>query len=159
MPEARKQRVDRELIELLGELRVVLPGVQVLFAFLLILPFQAGFAAVTDLERGVYFGALVGVTAAIVLLIAPSSYHRLRFRTGVDSKERMLLASNRLVIAGTALLALSMVAVVFLIAELLFGHAWAVAVAAAAAAAFGWFWFLMPLRTPRADDAPDRDGE
>ncbi len=149
MAESRKERVDRELIGLLNELRVVLPGVQVLFAFLLIVPFQAGFADVTGLERVVYFGSLLCAAAATALLIAPSSYHRLRFRAGVDAKERMLLTSNRLLIAGTALLAVSIIAVVFLVAGVMFGDVVAVVVAVVTGAWFSWSWYVMPLRTPR----------
>ncbi len=106
-------QVDRELIELLNELRVALPGVQVLFAFLLILPFSQGFREVTSAQRAVYFGAFVCTAVATVLFIAPSSYHRLQFRQ--RDKERMLLSANKMAIAGTAFLALAILGVVFLI--------------------------------------------
>jgi Family of unknown function (DUF6328) len=100
--EDEKQRLDRELIELLNELRVVLPGVQVLFAFLLILPFSKGFAQVTESERVVYIAAVFCTTLATVLLTAPSSYHRLRFREHL--KEQLIETSNRLAIAGMVFL-------------------------------------------------------
>src|SRR5256885_16323521 len=103
------QDLDRELIELLNELRVVLPGVQVLFAFLLAVPFANGWARVTDLQRDVFFVAFIATAVASILLIAPSSYHRLRWREG--DKEHMLETSNRLAIAGTVFLALGMTAV------------------------------------------------
>ena len=99
--EGPKERVDRELIELLNELRVALPGVQVLFAFLLILPFSQRFREVTSAQRGVYFGAFVCTAVATALFIAPSSYHRLQFRQ--KDKERMLLSANKMAIAGTGL--------------------------------------------------------
>src|SRR5256885_7965995 len=117
------QDLDRELIELLNELRVVLPGVQVLFAFLLAVPFANGWARVTDLQRDVFFVAFICTAAASILLIAPSAYHRLRWREG--DKEQMLRISNRLAIAGTVFLALGMTAVVFLISDILFKGLWA----------------------------------
>ena len=98
--------LDRELIELLNELRVALPGVQVLFAFLLAVPFANGWERVTDLQRDVFFLAFIATAAASILLIAPSSYHLLRWREG--DKEQMLRTSNRLAIAGTVFLALGM---------------------------------------------------
>src|SRR5438093_3337436 len=100
--EGEKQRVDRELIELLNELRVALPGVQVLFAFLLIVPFSNGFSEVTSLQRDAYFGAFLCTALATALLIAPSTYHRLHFRA--LNKEQLIFTSNRLSIAGSALL-------------------------------------------------------
>jgi hypothetical protein len=80
MAESEKERVDRELIELLNELRVALPGVQVLFAFLLTIPFARGFPGTTRAERDVYFVALVSAVVSTVLLMAPSAYHRILFR-------------------------------------------------------------------------------
>ena len=141
--ESAKERVDRELIELLNELRVVLPGVQVLFAFLLTVPFSQGFDKLTDAQRDVYFGAFVLATVASMLLIAPSSYHRIRFRHG--DKERMLFTSNKLAISGSACLALSMACAVFLITDLLFKVGWAAVVTAGATSGFAWFWYGLPL--------------
>ncbi|HET6771316.1 MAG TPA: DUF6328 family protein [Actinomycetota bacterium] len=97
--EDRKQRVDRELIELLNELRVALPGVQVLFAFLLTVPFAQRFSQVSGLQRAVYFVALLATAVASVLFITPTAYHRLRWRE--PDKEQMLFTANRLTIAGT----------------------------------------------------------
>ena len=88
MPEDRKERVDRELIELLNELRVVLPGAQVLFAFLLVLPFTTR-VELSALQRDVYFAAFLCTAFGTALLMAPSTNHRLRFRE--YDKERMLL--------------------------------------------------------------------
>src|SRR5687767_5077601 len=98
--ESEGQRVNRELLELLGELRVALPGVQVLFAFLLAVPFQARFADATTFQRDVYFATLVLSALASVLLIAPSALHRLNFRT-VD-KRRIVFLSNSLAVWGAA---------------------------------------------------------
>src|SRR5881296_174363 len=109
--ESKEERLDRELIELLNELRVALPGVQVLFAFLLTVPFSQRFQRLTGTQRSVYFASFI--CAALAILIAPSSYHRLLFRH--RDKERMLFTSNRLAIAGMALAAVSVSGVVFLI--------------------------------------------
>jgi hypothetical protein len=144
MPEEdQKERVDRELIELLNELRVALPGVQVLFAFLLILPFSQGFRQVTPAQRAVYFGSFVCTAIATALFIAPSSYHRLQFRQ--RDKERMLLSANKMAIGGTAFLALAIVGVVFLITDFLYHALWAAVATALVAAWFSWFWYGLPL--------------
>jgi hypothetical protein len=152
-----KQRVDRELLELLNELRVALPGVQVLFAFLLILPFNEGWQRINELERYVYFATLMVTAAATALLVAPSSYHRLRFRAGAPAKERMLLTSNRLAIAGIGLVGLAIAGTVFLVTEVLFGLAAAIIVALLTLSWFGAFWYGLPLLHRRRD--PGDDGE
>jgi hypothetical protein len=141
--ESEKERVDRELIELLNELRVALPGVQTLFAFLLIVPFQQPFADVSDLERAVYVVALLGALASTVLLIAPSTYHRIRFRDG--DKRWLLHAGNRLLVAGTACLAVAVAAATFLVVEYLYGSQIGNIVAVVAALFIVWFWFGLPL--------------
>ena len=115
--------LDRELIELLNELRVALPGVQVLFAFLLIVPFSNGWSDVTEVQRYVYFVAFLCAAVSSAFLIAPSTYHRLRWREG--DKEHMLVTANRLAIAGAVFLAAGMTAAVFLITDVLFDNEWA----------------------------------
>jgi hypothetical protein len=149
MSEHDEHDLNRELIELLNELRVALPGVQVLFAFLLIVPFSNGWARVTDVERYAYFVAFLCAAAASAFLIAPSTYHRLRWREG--DKEYMLVTANRLAIAGAVFLAAGMAAVVFLITDLLFGSAWAAAVTAPAGAGFTWLWFGLALLRERRE--------
>jgi uncharacterized protein DUF6328 len=147
--ESERERVNRELIELLNELRVALPGVQVLFAFLLTLPFTQAFSKVTSVQRDVYFVAFMSTAAASALLIAPSAYHRLQFRA--HDKERMLITSNRLAIAGTIFLALAIVQVVFVVTDVLFEVTPASLVSAATAGWFAWFWYGLPLtRRPSA---------
>ena len=141
--EDEKQRLDRELIELLNELRVVLPGVQVLFAFLLILPFSKGFAQVTESERIVYIAAVFCTTLATVLLIAPSSYHRLRFRDHV--KEQLIETSNRLAITGMVFLALAICCALYVVSAYVFDVWVGVAATVFAASAFVWFWYGLPL--------------
>lgn len=106
MEESEQRRVNRELIELLNELRVALPGVQVLFAFLLAIPFAKGFPRTTRLERDAFFGALASAMAATVLLMAPSAYHRILFRH--HDKEQLIRHANRLAIAGTTALAVAL---------------------------------------------------
>ena len=135
--------LDRELTEFMNELRVALPGVQVLFAFLLAVPFSNGWTRVTDLQRDVFFLAFLATAAASILLIAPSSYHRLRWREG--DKEQMLQTSNRLAIAGTVFLAIGMSATVFLIGDILFRAWWAALTTAVVAGGFAWFWYGLPL--------------
>jgi len=141
--EGEKQRRDRELIELLNELRVAMPGVQVLFAFLLIVPFSNGFPKMTGTQRDVYFVAFLCAAVATVLLIAPSAHHRLRFRA--KSKEELLLRANRLAIVGLGFLSAAISAVVFVITDVLFGEPWPALVATASAAAFGWIWYVVPM--------------
>ena len=141
--EGKDERLDRELIELLNELRVALPGVQVLFAFLLGVPFTQRFAQTSELQRDVYFLTFICAAAATALLIAPSAYHRLNWRQA--DKEHLLVVSNRLAIAGTALLAVAIAGTVFVVTDLLFDATSAALVAAATAAFFGWFWYALPL--------------
>ena len=143
MAEDEKERLDRELIELLNELRVALPGVQVLFAFLLIVPFSQRFAQVTSLQKDVYYAAVLCTTLATILFIAPTALHRIEWRQ--KDKARMLVTSNRLAIVALAFLALAMVAVVFIITDVLFEATVAALVAALAGGLFAWFWFGLPL--------------
>ena len=150
--EQRKEHdLDRELIELLNELRVALPGVQVLFAFLLIVPFSNGWDQVTEVQRYVYFAGFLCAAVSSAFLIAPSTYHRLRWREG--DKEHMLVMANRMAIAGAVFLAAGMTATVFLITDVLFDNAWAAAVAAAVGGTFVWLWFGLALLR----EAGDRD--
>src|SRR5215208_2555700 len=116
--ESRRERVNRELLELLNELRVALPGVQVLFAFLLAVPFAQGFTRVTDFQRALYFTVIALTAVSLALLIAPSAWHRLRFRQ--QDKERILRASNKMSIAGLAFLALAMTGAMMLIADFIY---------------------------------------
>jgi hypothetical protein len=141
--ESKDERINRELIELLNELRVALPGVQVLFAFLLIVPFSNGWKDVSDLQKDVYFATFLCTAIATALLIAPSAHHRLEFRRG--DKEHLLIVSNRLAIAGTVFLALAIAGSVFVVTDVLFEKWSAALVAALSAALFGWFWYAMPL--------------
>ena len=142
--ESPKERIDRELIELLNGLRVILPGVQVLLAFLLTVPFSSGFPRATSTERVLYFVSVLLTVGAVAALTMPAAYHRVRFREG--DKERMLEISNAFAIAGLGLLALAMATVVFLVTDVLFGTAVAAPVAIAVLAVLAGVWFAIPLR-------------
>ncbi|HET9672956.1 MAG TPA: DUF6328 family protein [Actinomycetota bacterium] len=150
--ESPKERVDRELIELLNGLRVILPGVQVLLAFLLTVPFSSGFPDTTRTERTLYFVTVLLTVGAIAALTAPAAYHRVRFREG--DKERMLFTSNAFAITGLGLLALSMSGVVFLITDVLFGTAVAAPVATLVLGIFVGAWFAVPLWRKVRDESP-----
>ena len=148
--ETREERLNRELIELLNELRIALPGVQVLFAFLLTVPFSGSFEMLGDAQRGLYFATFVGTAVATVLFMAPTAYHRIRFRQ--RDKERMIQTSNRFAIAGTIFLALSITSAAALITELLFGPVAALGVAAATLGLVLWAWYAIPLSRRIRDD-------
>lgn len=120
--ESERERLNRELDQLLGELRVALPGVQVLFAFLLTVPFTDRFHQLPDAARDVYFAAVILTAMASILLIAPTVHHRVRFRRG--TKEQMLESANRLALAGTACLGLALGAVVYVAGEAAFPDSW-----------------------------------
>jgi hypothetical protein len=139
-PRARRHR---QLIELLNELRVGLPGVQVLFAFLLTVPFTQRYSRLDGQQRDIYFVAVLATALATAFLIAPSSYHRLRWRQ--HDKERMLETSNRLAITGISFLALAISAVVYLITSVVYSRSVAAGVAAAFAGVVTWLWFGLPL--------------
>jgi amino acid transporter len=137
------ERLNRELIELLNELRVAIPGVQVLFAFLLIVPFSQGFPSVTTLQQYVYFATMLCTAVSAALLIAPSSHHRLLWRE--HEREKRLRAGNRLTIGGLSFLALAMLGAVFLISDVVFGPVTAAVATVVIGIVFGWFWYGQPL--------------
>jgi hypothetical protein len=145
-----QERTARELIELLQELRIVIPGVQVLFAFLLTVPFSQGFAKLDSLQQGVFFATLLCTAAATALLIAPSSHHRLLFRQGV--REQRLQMGNVLAILGLAFLVPAMVGVLFVITDLMFGLVAAIVATALVALGFVLLWFVLPYFYPENDD-------
>jgi Family of unknown function (DUF6328) len=142
--ESPKARHDRELIELLNELRVALPGVQVLFAFLLAVPFARGWSRVTDFQKDVFFVAFLATAVSTVLLIAPSAYHRLAWR--VADKGRIVATSNRLTIAGLFTLAVSIECVVLLVADYIFERTTAIVATVVIGCLFVVFWCVLPLR-------------
>jgi cation transport ATPase len=138
-----QERTAREMIELLQELRIVIPGVQVLFAFLLTVPFNQRFTELNTVQRDVFFATLLCTAAATALLIAPSAHHRLLFRKGL--REQRLKMGNLLAILGLVFLVPAMVGVVFVITDLIFGSAVALVVTVAMALLFSLLWFVLPL--------------
>ena len=150
----RDSELDQEWGELIEELRLAIPGVEVLFGFLLLLPFEQGFAELSGVRRGVYFTALLSSAVAVLLLIAPSVNHRLRWRE--HDKEALLRYGTRSSIAATVFIGVAMTASVFLITSLVYGAPANVLVAAALAALYAGFWYGVPLwrhlrhRAPRA---------
>ncbi|MGN6255652.1 MAG: DUF6328 family protein [Solirubrobacterales bacterium] len=142
--ETEEERLDRNLGELLQELRVALPGVQVLFAFLLAVPFQKRFAEVTEFQKDVYFATLILTAISATMLISPSAYHRITFR--YQQKRRLVFYANRYAIVGLAFLALAMTGAILLITDFLFSTAAGIVAAALALCVFGFFWFALPLQ-------------
>ena len=143
--ESERERLDRNLNELLQELRVALPGVQVLFAFLLTIPFAQRFAELTTAQERIYLAILLNTTISAVLLIAPSAYHRINFRK--QQKGKLVFLSNGLAIVGLGFLALAMTGVVLLVTDFLFGTPVTIACTTLAALMFALFWYALPLRT------------
>ena len=142
--ETELERYDRNLTELMGELRVALPGVQVLFGFLLVIPFDARFEAASGAQRGLYFATLVLTLLASMLLIAPTMLHRLRFRMG--EKAYIVTAGNRLAIAGLSTLAIALTCAIAFVTDFVFGTAAAVVTGVLAAAFFTLLWYLVPMQ-------------
>jgi predicted membrane channel-forming protein YqfA (hemolysin III family) len=141
--ESGAERLDRELIELLNEIRVLLPGVQVLFAFLLTAPFASGFEKVTEFQRDLYAICLLSALAATACLVAPTTYHRIQWRQ--RDKEVLLRTSNRLTIAGSMFLALSLTCSILLIGDYLFDRWVAILASAITALGFVVLWYAIPL--------------
>jgi hypothetical protein len=149
--ESERERLDRNLEQLMTELRVAMPGVQILFGFLLSVPFTQRFGDVTTFQRDVYLVSLVAAGIATAFLIAPTAYHRMTFRRG--EKRHLVFTANRWVIVGLACLAVSMSAAVLLVADFLFDATLAVVVAAGLGSLYTGLWFVFPLmrRLPRDD--------
>jgi Na+/H+-dicarboxylate symporter len=157
--ESTDERANRELMEMLNELRVALPGVQVLFAFLLTIPFSQRFEILDDGDRRVYFSAVLATAAATLCLIAPSAHHRLRFRSGV--KEHLLRVANVLMVVGLTLLAYAVSAVTYVVTDVIYPGSLAQVVAAMMAGAFVIVWFVLPLlyrQRPTPEPDPPADG-
>jgi hypothetical protein len=138
-----QERLNRQLIELLNELRVALPGVQVLFAFLLAVPFQNRFGQASPFERDVYLVTLLASAAATGFLIAPTGYHRILFQRG--DRPRVIREGTRMLMAGLVCLAVAMTGAVFLATHFIFASGTAVAAAVATGALLAWLWFGIAL--------------
>jgi cation transport ATPase len=141
--ETRRERVNRELIELLNELRVALPGVQVLFAFLLAVPFASGWDRTTSFQHAVFFVTLTATAVSTAFFIAPSAYHRIHFRN--HEKEQLLFTSNYFAVAGIFFLAISMCGVIVLVTSVIYSSTATLVLGVTAALVFGGLWFGLPL--------------
>ena len=150
--ESKSERLNRELMELLQELRVVIPGVQVLLAFLLTAPFQQRFANLPGSMRNAFFASIACATLATAFLIAPSAHHRLRWRA--RDKERLVRIGNQMALWGTVFLAAAIVLALYVVTNVLYVSQLALLVAGVAVVVFGWIWYALPTigRSPAADD-------
>jgi SNF family Na+-dependent transporter len=157
--ESQQERHNRQMLELLNELRVALPGVQILFAFLLAVPFNARFASVTAFQRDVYFATLLCAALASAFLIAPAIYHRLLFRR--HRKRDVIMTGHRCLILGTAALAFAMTGVILLISDFLFSRTAAIVSAVVCALMLAYLWFGMALirRAGEPKHEPERVGD
>lgn len=137
--ETPEARYDRELLELLNEVRVAMPGVQVLFGFLLAVPFQQGFDDVTSFQRAIYFVTLLCSAGATAFLVAPVAYHRIMFRR--RDKPAIIATGNVSLLAGLFLLALAMNGAVLLVTDLIFKAPAVVVTAIGVGLLFATLWF------------------
>ena len=140
--ESKGERLNRELMELLQELRVVIPGVQILLAFLLTAPFQQRFAQLPGSMRNAFFASIACATLATAFLIAPSAHHRLRWRAG--EKERLVRVGNQMAIIGTVFLAAAIVLALYVVTDMLFTTNLALMTALASLVVFATLWYVVP---------------
>ncbi|HUR50869.1 MAG TPA: DUF6328 family protein [Mycobacteriales bacterium] len=140
--ESLKERDDRELIELLNGLRVALPGVQILFAFLLTVPFAQGFAKTTTFQHVAYLVCLLCATVSTGFFIAPAAQHRLLFRA--HQKEELLRRANAYAVIGNAALIPALVGAVLLVVDFLFTRSEAYVTAGVVAVLLIWLWLAEP---------------
>ena len=155
MVETRKERSDRQLTELLNELRVALPGAQVLLAFLLAVPFATRFGRVDAVEKVALFVALISTVVGTLLLMAPPVYHRLRWGRG--GKTDVIVVAGRLFLVGTGFLALGVLAAVYLVTSVLYDAAVAIATTCVIGTAVLLIWYLLPLRRGSRPDVRARE--
>ena len=146
--ESEQERLDRNLLELLGELRVALPGVQVLFAFLLVVPFNSRFSELEPGQERIYLATLLLAGAASAFLIAPTAHHRITFR--LQDKKHLVVWGNRFAIAGLASLGAAMTGAILLVTDLVFSGATAAVSTVFIAIMFIVLWYLLPLVRRRA---------
>ncbi len=154
--EGERERLDRNLEELLGELRVALPGVQVLFAFLLVVPFNSRFAGLGPGQERLYLVTLMCAGLASALLIAPTAQHRLTFR--MQEKEWIVTGGNRLTIAGLTFLALAMTGAIGLVTDVVYGTATAAVCGGAIFVVFAALWCVLPLSRRMEHERDDASG-
>ena len=112
------EKTDRQMLELLNELRVALPGVQILFAFLLTVPFAQGFQRITPTQRTLFYASLLATAASTICLIAPSATHRLRFHK--NDRTYIIESANRYMIAGLVFLGIAIVLAIATVTDYLY---------------------------------------
>jgi hypothetical protein len=150
-----KERLEREYSELFEEIRVLIPGAEVLFGFLLAIRFTEQFAELSSVQRDVYYVTLLSTAVALVLLLAPAVHHRLRFREG--DKEYLLRKANREAIAGSTAIAVAFSGALFVVTDLIFGTVAAGSVTAAFVAFTAWRWWAVALfRSLKGGPATER---
>ncbi|WP_131768421.1 DUF6328 family protein [Candidatus Protofrankia californiensis] len=157
-PEPEARRLDRNWNELLQEIRVAQAGVQILFAFLLTLPFTQRWSRVTDFQRTLYLVTLLVVAAASALLIGPVAYHRMVFRRG--ARAQLVAAANTMALAGLVMLGAGINGAVLLVVDVLMGSLATVLICSATVAFFVALWWVLPQLTRRelatsGEDAQD----
>lgn len=148
---------EDELTQLLEELRVMLPGIEVVFAFLLTVPFSERFTEISQLQELTYYIAVFASAVATILLIAPSAIHRIERHPSKARLKRLLRVTTMIALGGTVVMAVALTAVIFLITDILYQSTWA-AIGAGAIAGFSvGLWFILPLvgREPPATDLPN----
>ncbi|MCW3009515.1 MAG: hypothetical protein JWP17_4141 [Solirubrobacterales bacterium] len=137
--EEEQEQLNRQLDELLQELRVAMPGMQILFGFLLTVPFNQRFVQVTDFQRDVYLVTLLCAATAAACFIAPTAYHRIMFRH--HDKRRLIRLASRMALSGLVFLALAMSAAVLLVTDFLFAKGTTIVVTVVVVCLFAWLWF------------------
>jgi small-conductance mechanosensitive channel len=146
--ETELERSDRNMVELLQEVRVVQTGVQILFGFLLTIAFQPKFAKLSSFQKADYLGTLVAAATTLIMLTAPISWHRLLFRQG--DKEHLVEIANRFTVLGLTSMGLTMVGVVMLLSDLAFPTWLTALITATAVVACSVLWYVLPLARRRA---------
>ena len=148
--EDEQERRNRQLDQLLQETRVVMPGVQVLFAFLLAVAFQQAFTTkTTAFQRDVFLATILCAAGAALCFIAPAAWHRILFEQ--QDKRHIIKVANRFVICGVGFLATAMTLALILVCDYVFTGSTAAIVATCVGVAFAWFWFAAPLLRRRRD--------
>ena len=145
--ETELERSDRNLVELLQEVRVVQTGVQILFGFLLTIAFQPKFERLSSFQKADYFGTLAAAATTLIMLTAPSSWHRILFRRG--DKEHLVMIANRFMITGLAAMGLTMIGVVLLLSDIAFTPLLTAIITGAAIVACAVLWYFLPLARRR----------
>jgi hypothetical protein len=146
--ESEPERDDRNLIELLQEARVVQTGVQILFGFLLAASFEPKFSTLSSFQKAVYLGTLVSAAATLVMLTAPTAWHRILFRQG--DKEHLVEVANRFMVVGLTTMGLTSIGVVMLLSDMAFPSWLTALITAVAALACSLLWYVLPLARRRA---------